>query len=217
MKLYKGIFVTGTDTGVGKTYVACSLARAMVERGIFVGVMKPVAAGSRGDAKELIKAAAVNESLEKVNPVYLRFPLAPMVAARLEKRKIDLKPVWETYGEFSKKYRFNIIEGAGGLLVPIKRDYFVIDIIKEFSLPVLVVARAGLGTINHTLLAVDKLKREKIKIAGIVLNSFASGSLAEKTNPGIIRELSGLNVAVLAVNKEINLEENSWLIGEKKS
>ena len=89
--MIKGIFVTGTDTESGKTYIACKIAEFLVKKGIKVGVMKPVASGLRDDAKKLIKAAGIKEALDTVNPVYLKHPLAPLVSARLSKRKINLK------------------------------------------------------------------------------------------------------------------------------
>jgi dethiobiotin synthetase len=114
-----------------------------------------------------------------------------------------------------KKYGFMIVEGAGGLLVPIKKNYFMIDLIKTFGLPALIVARPYLGTINHTLLTVDKLRRQKIPVAGIVFSCCQNTSLADKTNPETVRELTGLPVLQVPLKHEIDLRQNLWLIGEK--
>jgi dethiobiotin synthetase len=213
--MYNGIFVTGTDTGVGKTYVACALARAVKAFGISVGVMKPVASGDRNDAKKLLAAAGIREPIEKVNPVFLKYPLAPMVSADLSGEQISLSRIRHAHRRLRDAYEYTVVEGAGGLLVPIKKKYSVLDMIREFSLPVLVVARPVLGTINHTLLTIDRLRREKVVVAGIVISGYEGKSRAEKTNPDMLQELTRLPVLTLGRNREINLKENLWLIGKK--
>jgi dethiobiotin synthetase len=210
--MYKGLFITGTDTGVGKTYVACAILRALRRSGVAVGVMKPVCAGDRNDARNLIAASGTTEPMDRVNPIFLKEPLAPMVSARFEGTEVDLSPVWKIFGEFKKKYEFNIVEGAGGVLVPVAENVTVLDMIKKFSLPVIIVARPVLGTINHTLLTVKELKRARIKIAGVVLSGVKKTTLAEKTNPSVIRELTGLPVLELPPHGTIDLKENAWLI-----
>lgn len=214
--MYKGIFITGTDTGIGKTYIACAIAKALNKQKISVGVMKPISSGDREDAVKLIKAAGVNESLEKVNPVFLKHPLAPFVSSQIENKKINMSDVWNSFKYFKKKYDFNIIEGIGGIMVPIKEKYYVIDMIKEFSLPVLVAARPALGTINHTLLTVDKLYQNKLNIIGIVLSASSKNTLAEKTNSKIIQSLTGLPVLNVPYKKEIKLEQNLWITGKNQ-
>jgi dethiobiotin synthetase len=213
--MYKGVFVTGTDTGVGKTYIACMLAEAIRKHGISVGVLKPIASGDRDDAKKLIEAAGSRDSLERVNPVFLKYPLSPLTASRIRGRSVDLSPVWESYAYLRKKYEFIIAEGMGGLMVPITEKLFVVDLIKKLKLPAVVVGRPYLGTINHTLLTVDKLRQRKIPVAGIILSCRQSSTLAEKTNPEIIAELTGLPVLEVPCKQEINLEQNLWLIGAK--
>jgi dethiobiotin synthetase len=213
--MFKGIFVTGTDTGVGKTYVAASLAAALKKQKVSVGVLKPVSSGDRDDARNLMKASGTGDGIETVNPVYLKYPLAPLMSARLEGKKIDLKPVWEAYRQVKKSHDFTIVEGVGGLMVPIRENYCLIDMIKRFALPALIVARPYLGTINHTLLTVDKLRQYKIPIAGIIINCGQSSTLAEKMNPELIRELSGLEVLEVPCKQEIDLDQNLWIIGEK--
>jgi dethiobiotin synthetase len=138
-----------------------------------------------------------------------------MVAARLAGKEIDLERIWENYRYLHKKYEFTIIEGVGGLMVPIKKNYSVVQLIKKLKLPVLIVARPYLGTINHTLLTVDKLRQQKIEIAGVILSCCQYTSMAEKTNPEVIRELTGLPVLEVPLKHEINLEQNLWLIGGK--
>jgi len=198
-----GIFITGTDTGVGKTVVAAGLALALKSRGLKVGVMKPVATDCRGIEKRLISydaaylmEAAENEFPPLICPSRFRNALAPHVAAILEKREVNLRQVTQAYEELQKHYDFLIVEGIGGLLVPIAKDYFVSNLIRDFRLPVLIVARAGLGTINHTLLTVDAAMIRGFEIKGVIFNRLATVnySLAEITNPKIVHDLSGVPV-----------------------
>jgi dethiobiotin synthetase len=212
----KGVFITATDTGAGKTYIACSIARALKSNNISVGVMKPIASGSKSDAKKLLKAAAIIEPLENVNPVFLKYPLAPLVSARLERKDINLKHVWQNFKYFRKKYDFTIVEGIGGVLVPIKNNYSVLEMIKDFNLPVIVAAKPKLGTINHTLLTIEKLRENSIKVLGIIISGRIGERLAEKTNAKILRELAGLPVIELAYKKEINLSKNKWILQKGK-
>lgn len=198
-----GIFITGTDTGVGKTVVAAGLALALRERGMKVGVMKPIATGCRGANGALISddavylwEAAENEYPTLTNPLRFRSPLAPHVAASLEKKEIDLKKIHQAYRELQKHYDFMIVEGIGGLMVPITKDYFVSHLIREMQLPVLVVAQSGLGSINHTLLTLDAAMIRGFQIRGVIFNRMpmVNCSLAEMTNPKVIHELSGVPV-----------------------
>jgi len=209
----KGIFVTGTDTGAGKTYVACAIARALKERGVNAGVFKPVATGDRNDAKKLVSAAGTLEPLDKITPVFFRQPLAPLVAARLSRGKVDTSKIKRVYRELEALHDFMVVEGVGGIYVPLKKGYYVFDMISELGLPALVVVKPYLGSINHTLLTVEKLRSENIRIAGIVMNCLSNITLAEKTNPGVIRELTGLPVAILACRGAIDLKKNKWITG----
>lgn len=198
-----GIFVTGTDTGVGKTVVAAGLALALKERGLKVGVMKPVATGCHGTNPRLISQDAVylfeaaeNEYAPLTSPVRLRQPLAPSVAAELEKREINLDQIHQAYRDLQKHYDFLVVEGIGGLLVPITKNYFVANLVRDFQLPLLVVARSGLGTINHTLLTVDAAVIRGFAVRGIVFNRVptVNYSMADITNPKVVQDLSGVPV-----------------------
>jgi dethiobiotin synthetase len=191
-----GLFITGTDTGVGKTYVTCHLAEKLRRAGVDVGVMKPISTGPAGedDAFYLKKRLKLSDPLELINPIHLKHPLAPYPAARLEKRKIDLKKIFAAFKELEKRHETVLVEGIGGVAVPITKDYCVIDLIKDMGLPVIVVARAGLGTINHTLLTVGALIDCKIEVAGIIVNGFTGRDKAEKTNVEVIEKLSGIPV-----------------------
>jgi dethiobiotin synthetase len=200
----KGIFITGTDTGVGKTYTGTSIAAAMRRKGVDVGVMKPAETGCRvrqgklvpADALALMRSAGVADPLVLVNPFRFRAPLAPLIAARLEGKRVHLRKIVAAYQSLEQQHEFMIVEGAGGILVPLSRSQSYRDLAALLGLPVLIVARPGLGTINHTLLTVEALQQRTIPIAGIVINygGKREAGLAERTNPAIIERLSGVPV-----------------------
>ncbi len=200
----KGIFITGTDTGVGKTFVACGLIRAMKEKGLDVCPMKPVESGCRtskgklvpSDTNKLIKASGVNEPLDLINPYQLKHPLAPSVAADIEGVKIDRRKILAAHKHLSNKYDLTIVEGAGGIMVPVYKEYLFLDLAKDLNLPVVIVSRAGLGTINHTLLTIGALKNKGLDISGVIINYSEKNrkGLSEKTNPDVIEKLGGVPV-----------------------
>lgn len=198
-----GIFITGTDTGVGKTLVAAGLAMALRERGIKVGVMKPIATGCYGADNRLVSQDAVflmeaaeNDVPPLICPSRFRNPLAPNVASTIEKKEISLKQIFAAYEEMQRRYDYVIVEGIGGLMVPLVKDYFVANMIRDFQLPIVVVSRASLGTINHTLLTLDAALIRGFDIRGILFNRIpvANFSLAEITNPKIIHELTNIPI-----------------------
>ena len=187
----KGIFITGTDTGIGKSIVSAGLARLMFNRGISVGVFKPVASGGRvsEDGKLLQTAAGLsNSAYHGIVPVHYKQPLAPWVAAWKE-GKVDLKKIEKAYEKAKASCDFLIVEGVGGIQVPIAQDFFVTDWMIKWKLPVLVVARAGLGTINHALLTVEALQNRKIKVMGILVNGYTGKGIAEQTNVKALKKL----------------------------
>jgi dethiobiotin synthetase len=184
--MQQNLFITGTDTAVGKTHVTAALLTELRRRGISAAAFKPIACGTGGRHDAEIYVAIMNheQPLDVINPIYLRHPLAPSVAAKLERKSIDLRKIIRTYQQLSANYSVVLVEGAGGLLVPIRDDYFVADLAKSLKLPLVIVARLGLGTINHTLLTVHQANAHGLKIAGLVLNDTVGGrqGLAEKTN-----------------------------------
>ncbi|MBI4342898.1 MAG: dethiobiotin synthase [Candidatus Omnitrophica bacterium] len=202
MRPVRGVFVTGTDTGVGKTLVACALAAWCRRRGLRVGVMKPVATGGRvsEDAVRLAHAAGSREAWPLVNPVCFREPLAPWTAARRAGRTIRLEPLLRAFGELAARHDIMIVEGIGGLLVPLTEHATVAELARRMHLPLVVVARAGLGTVNHTLLTCRWARHRRLRVQGIVLNhamrpsSDPMARLAVRTNPAILRRLTRLPV-----------------------
>ena len=190
----KGLFVTATGTEVGKTVVACGIARYLKNLGLEPGVMKPSASGGRwvrlngrrrlvsNDAILLKKAAGSGDPMEWINPSCFKAPLAPYSAALLEGRKFSLREVLKSYEEIQKRHPVVIVEGVGGARVPLDKNLEAADLILKMKLPALIVASAKLGTLNHTLLTLDYLKRKKVKVLGVVLNFFDPGEAADRGN-----------------------------------
>lgn len=186
----KGIFITATDTAAGKTLVACGLARFLKRVGVDVGVMKPVASEGLVRKKVLIsrdalllkKAARCSDDLELINPCCYKNPLAPCTAAYLEKKQFSFKKIKHACRQLRSRHSFMILEGIGGVQVPLDGKLEVADLILKMKYPVLVVASAKLGTINHTLLTLSYLQKKGIEIFGVVLNFFNPNDLVHKTN-----------------------------------
>ena len=203
----RGIFITGTGTEIGKTVIAGGLAAALKQAGTEVGVMKPISTGDTADARFLKHAAQVDDELSLINPIYLRHPLAPAVAARIENTEIDLSRIETAFAELQQRYDYVIVEGVGGIAVPIRDDFLVAQLIKQFALPILIVATAGLGTLNHTLLTVAFAQQFSLQITGIVLNGLRpeTAGLAEATNPMEIEKLTGVPViGVVPYEKQLD-------------
>ena len=186
------IFITGTDTAVGKTRVAALLVRALRANGVDAVGFKPICCGGREDADALVEASAGAVTLNEVNPVWLRPPVAPYTAAMIEGRVVDVALVRETFARLREEYAVVIVEGCGGWLVPVARDFSMGDLAAEFALPVLVVAANRLGVINHTLLTVAAIRAHGLKCAGVLLNQVvvpSADDAAALTNGAVLEEL----------------------------
>jgi len=204
----RGLFVTGTDTEVGKTVIAGAIAMLLRSRGMRVGVFKPIATGCRRqvrlglvseDAEFLAHCADSMHDLQTISPCCYATPAAPVVAARHERRPIDFEAIALAYRRIVRECDFVIVEGVGGLLVPLVEQVTVAELAAKFALPLLIVGRASLGTINHTLLTVEAARRRGLSIAGIVLNFYRphSATLAEETNAEIIAEFGGVELPLM--------------------
>ena len=208
----RGLFVTGTDTGVGKTFVTTALARALRAAGVDVGVMKPIETGVPAagpeDARALRLAAGVDDPLERICPVQLSLPASPEAAARAEGRAIPMAAIHEAFESLARRHAFMLVEGAGGLLVPIDAATDMADLARELDLPVLLVTRARLGTINHTRLSLECAAARGLEVFGVVI-SHSDGALsaADARNLASLRErLGGLlvgEIGPLAVGESV--------------
>lgn len=174
----KQVFITGTDTDVGKTWVSLQILKEMRERTEKVGYFKPFASGGhhvRGklvcpDVSFIRQHIPIIENDVQINPYLCEMPLSPNIAGRLEKKRLDETKVQKGLEYWRKNYEYLVVEGAGGVLVPITDEKLVIDYIADFRLPTIVVSRPDLGTINHTLLTLDSLRSRDIEVLGIVFN-----------------------------------------------
>ena len=199
-----GYFITGTDTGVGKTVVTGALAAVLRSGGADVGVMKPVATGCvrrrEGlvslDAEFLAKVADAAEPLEQIAPIRLAEALAPTVAAARAGRALDLHAMWTAWERLRRAHAVMLVEGIGGALCPVTPRQSLADLARRFNLPVLVVARPGLGTINHTAMTVEALRKRRLEVAGIIVNRYNRDTedVAELTNPDEIQRVTGAPV-----------------------
>ncbi len=192
------LFLTGTDTDVGKTYVAALLIRALRAQGVDAVGMKPLCCGGREDAEALHAASGGAISLNDVNPVWLRPAAAPYTAAMIENRSIDLALIRETFARLRGAHEALIVEGVGGWLVPITRDFFVADLAAEFALPVAIVVANRLGCLNHTLLTIESIRARGLECAGLILNHTtppdAAPDLAATTNRSILEDIAGVPI-----------------------
>ena len=202
-----GLFITGTDTGVGKTMIAGGIADWFRRRGAGVGVCKPVATGCASrreglvseDAELLAYWADTRFPLEMVCPCRYAEPLAPAVAAARADVPLDWSAIERSLSEMSRSSDVMIVEGVGGILVPMDERYGVLDMAGWLRLPALVVARPGLGTINHTLLTIAALLSRNVPIAGVVINRYPgeNATIAEEINPDEIRRIG--RVPILSI------------------
>ena len=199
-----GIFITGTDTNVGKTTIAAGLAWIMRRRGIDVGVMKPFATAHKvfsknyksSDAAILSHASQVKDSDEEINPSFYCVPTAPIVAAGIENKcPANLSDAIKAFHRLSSKHQFMIVEGIGGIMVPLNKEAYVVDFARELRLSTIIIARSKIGTLNHILLTMKVCRDYGLDIRGIIINGMPNKpSLAEKNLVSAIQELTDLHV-----------------------
>jgi len=181
-------FVTGTDTGVGKTHTVAQLLRLLGSNGKSCAGFKPICCGDRQDAERLLAVSANGLTIDQINPLWLKTPVAPLTAAQIEDVKIDVEQLVGALRALQAQVDNVFVEGVGGWMVPIRADYFVRDLAMEMRLPVLVVAKNRLGCLNHTLLTVRSIQAAGLRCAGVVLNRPTGGGegLASTTNADIL-------------------------------
>jgi dethiobiotin synthetase len=184
------LFITGTDTGVGKTHTAIQLLRLLRASGTRCAGMKPICCGDRRDAEFLLAAGSEGLRIEEINPVWLKTPAAPLVGSLTEGVNIDIERILAAFRALQNRVEHVLVEGVGGWLVPIRRDYFMSDLAVEMALPVLVAAQNRLGCLNHTALTVRSIAAHRLPCAGVVLNGPPDPSdIAAVTNLDILRKI----------------------------
>ncbi|CAN7343490.1 dethiobiotin synthase [Paenibacillus sp. LjRoot56] len=199
----RGLFVTGTDTDVGKTILTAAITAALRAEGLNVGVWKPVQSGARlgsglTDSERLLQITGIDERPEAVAPFTFEAPLTPLLAAKQEGVTLTLTELIDAGIPLTKRYDTLLIECAGGVAVPLTNDNLMVDLISELRIPALIIARSSLGTINHTLLTVSFLRNRGVQITGIILNDsewtepLDDPSIA--SNAELIEQYSGLKV-----------------------
>jgi dethiobiotin synthetase len=202
-----GIFITGTDTGVGKTVVAAGLVLALRARNLNVGYMKPVETGCPlldgevvpQDVRFIREVCGIRDDVDLMCPYRLKAAAAPSIASRLEDTHIDIGYIVDQYFQLSLMHEIVVVEGVGGLMVPLNNNEVVTDLILQLGLEAIVVARPGLGTINHSLLTVNMAKMMGIAVSGVVINGFGKDAigLPERTAPDEIQHFG--NVPVVGI------------------
>ena len=224
----RGVFISGTDTDVGKTFVSALIARQLAEAGVRVGVYKPACSGARvadgrliwDDIETLAQAARVDDR-DRVCPQKFEAPLAPPVAARQAGGCVDWRRVQFGLTNWNEHADFVLVEGVGGLLCPLTESHSVADFAIWSRLPVVIVARLGLGTINHTLLTLEAAESRGLEVEGVILNDVdnSAGSLAGKSNEVELERLCGVPILgvvpfggrLLQLREHVDRERISWL------
>lgn len=194
------LFVTGTDTDVGKTYVTAGLAASIRKRGVDVGIMKPFAAGTAqkkgfksNDVEVLSNAAKINDKERLVNPQFFPISASPYTAWKNLKTKPKVKIALSSFKVLQKLHEMLLVEGMGGLMTPILKDYFVADLIKEMKIPSIIVTRSRVGSINHTIMTCRMCKAYRIPVKGIIINHYDDG-YPPKELARDLQDLTGIRV-----------------------
>jgi len=219
----KPLFVTATDTDIGKTYVCAGLAYALKKSGIDVGIMKPFACGvkqkigfSSNDLTILTNAAMVDDVEDIINPFFFPILASPYTAAKNLGVKIDVEHVMECFRKLDEIHDIVLVEGIGGIMTPILKDYAIIDLIKDLMANTIIVTSSKIGTVNHTVLTCNMCKNMSIPIKGLIINNFDSTGYPI---PELERDLSALTdlpvLCSLPHMKKFNLSNYSALIQEK--
>ncbi|HUV40297.1 MAG TPA: dethiobiotin synthase [Sedimentisphaerales bacterium] len=177
---HPGLFITGTDTGVGKTVVAGAIAKILTDAGTKVGVFRPIATGCyrswdgliSQDTQYLANCANSDLPLSTITPVGYFTDAVPVISAAREKRPVDFQTIAAAYKQICQQCQVIIVEGIGGVRVPLTLEFDLLDLAVEFNLPVVIVARSVRGTLNHTLMTLDCIRATPLEIAGVVINGY---------------------------------------------
>ncbi|GAA5494973.1 ATP-dependent dethiobiotin synthetase BioD [Rubritalea halochordaticola] len=206
----KGLFITGTDTDAGKTYVSSLIIRALRQERVDAVGYKPICCGDRNDALEMVDASGEVLTADQANPIWLKTPAAPHVAAMFENSPIDKEVIFAGHKALADKHEVVITEGVGGWLVPIHgMEFSVAEMAKEIGHPVIIVVGNKLGALNHTLLTVEAMRSRGIEPAGLVFNNLIDElDTATITNKGIVEDMCGVEVITDVIRGQTEIE--SW-------
>lgn len=214
----KGIFITGTGTDIGKTYITALLVKRLQETGVMAAYYKAAVSGNQrqgqrllpGDAMYVKKISGISQPLDTMVPYIYEQAVSPHLAARSEGNPVELSVVQQGYLTLCQHYQYITMEGSGGILCPLcweeKRQLWLEDVIQELKLSCLVVAEAGLGTINATLLTVEYLKARQISVKGIILNHFHNEDPMEQDNCRVIEKKGGIPVIACVAKGDLNID-----------
>lgn len=197
--LPKAVFITGTDTGVGKTAVTAALAASLLGKGLVTGVIKPFQTGTEleglSDAEFIYAFLGRDFVLSEVSPCRLKAPLSPYRAAAIEGVDIPLEDIIEHTRNYISRNDVTLVEGAGGLCVPVTGSYMMADLAVDLGAPMVIVARPGLGTLNHTALSLEYAGQRGAQVLGVVINGFPEpADTASATNPSVLRDVFSVNI-----------------------
>jgi dethiobiotin synthetase len=199
----KSYFITGTDTGIGKTTITAALAACMKKLGVDVGVMKPVATGipqkdnfKSLDVSILCNACDVNDAEFVINPIFMPLPASPYDASKILGLEFNKELIFENFQKLKGKHDMLLVEGIGGIMTPLSKNYFVADMIKNMDLETIIVTRSTLGTLNHTMMTVKICREYEIPIKGIIINNYdyKKRDPIEKNAPSTIHEITEIPI-----------------------
>lgn len=205
----KALFITGTGTDVGKTYVSALIAKQLKDDGLDIGYYKVALSGSNeitdSDAWYVKEKANLTDSYDEMVSYTYKHAYSPHLASQIEGNPVEMKVIKEAYKDISKRHDYMIVEGSGGIICPIRYDkdkkIFLEDIIKELDIPSIIIADAGLGTINSTVLTIEYMMKRKLKINGVILNKFEISNVMHEDNKQMIEEMTDIKVVGI-VNTE---------------
>jgi dethiobiotin synthetase len=221
----KAYFITGTDTGVGKTTITAGISGSLRKAGVNVGVMKPIATGipqkigfKSTDVEIIVGASNSKDPEDLINPVFFPIPTSPYDATKLFSLSVDVSLILSAFTKLLSLHDILLVEGIGGIMTPITKQFFIVDMIKMLDIETIIVTRATLGTLNHTMLTYEACKERGIKVKGIIINNFdEKGSPAEKNAPTTLHEITGLDIlGVVPFIKDYNKIDMMIEMVEKK-
>lgn len=211
----KSYFITGTDTNVGKTYVVASIAAALIKLNVNVGVMKPLAAGlikphdTLSDIQIIANSAKVKDDLKLINPLFFPANLSPYAFVKKYNTTININLILNSFKKLCSVHDILLVEGIGGIMTPILKNYFVVDLIKDLNLEAIIISDTKLGTLNHTIMTCASCIKHNVKIKGIMINNFTLNHYDANELKNHLEELTHIKVIGIIPNKKLNLTSNA--------